>query len=58
MGFLRKVFVPKREEVTGGWKNVRDKELHDVYSSPGMRPVRVTESLGMRWTGRVPRVAG
>jgi len=31
---LRRIFVPKREEVTGGWRNVHNKELHNLYPSP------------------------
>jgi hypothetical protein len=31
---LRRVFQPKRDEVTGGWRKLRNEELHDLYSSP------------------------
>jgi hypothetical protein len=30
---LRRIFGPKRSEVTGGWRTLRNKELHDLYSS-------------------------
>jgi hypothetical protein len=31
---LRKIFEPKRDEVTGDWRRLHNKELHDLYSSP------------------------
>jgi hypothetical protein len=31
---LRRTFVPKREEVTGGWRKLYNEELHNFYSSP------------------------
>jgi hypothetical protein len=31
---LRKVFVPEREEVTGGWRKLHSEELHDLYYLP------------------------
>jgi hypothetical protein len=33
---LRRVFGAKRDEVTGKWKKVRNEELNDLYSSPGI----------------------
>jgi hypothetical protein len=30
---LRRIFVPKRREVTGGWRKVHNEELHNLYSS-------------------------
>jgi hypothetical protein len=30
---LRRLFVPKRDEVTGGWREMHNKELHNVYIS-------------------------
>jgi hypothetical protein len=33
---LRRVFVPKRDEVTGGWRKLRNEELHNLYSSPSI----------------------
>jgi hypothetical protein len=33
---LRKIFGPKREEVAGGWKRLRNGELHDLYASPNV----------------------
>jgi hypothetical protein len=31
---LRRIFVPKRDEVIGGWKKLHNEELNDLYSSP------------------------
>jgi hypothetical protein len=33
---LRRIFVPKRDEVTGGWRKLHNEELHNVYSSPSI----------------------
>jgi hypothetical protein len=33
---LRKIFGPKRDEVTGEWRKLHKKELHDLYSSPSI----------------------
>jgi hypothetical protein len=51
---LRRIFRPKRDEVTGGWKKVLNEELHDLYSSPNI--VRVIKSRRMRWAGHVARI--
>jgi hypothetical protein len=31
---LRRIFGPKRDEVTGGWRSLHNEELHNLYSSP------------------------
>jgi hypothetical protein len=47
---LRRIFVPKMDDVTGVWRKLYE-ELHDLYSSPNI--VRVIKSRRMRWTGHV-----
>jgi len=51
---LRKVFGPKRDEVTGEWRKLHNEELNDLYSLPNN--VRVVKSRRMRWAGHVARV--
>ena len=48
---LRRIFGPKRDEVTGEWRQLHNKGLNDLYSSPNI--VRVIKSRRMRWTGHV-----
>jgi hypothetical protein len=52
---LRRIFGPKRDEVTGEWRKFHKKEFHDMYSSPSPNIVRVIKSRRMRWAGRVAR---
>jgi len=51
---LRKIFGPRRDEVTGEWLRLRNEELNDFYSSPII--VRVIKSRRMRWAGHVVRM--
>jgi hypothetical protein len=51
---LRRVFGPKREEVTGEWRKLHNGELSDLYSLPNT--VRVVKSRRMRWAGHVARM--
>ena len=51
---LRRIFVPRRDEVTGEWRRLHNEELNDLYSSPNI--VRVIKSRRMRWAGHVARV--
>jgi hypothetical protein len=51
---LRRIFRPKRDEVTGGWGKLHDEELYGLYSSPGI--VRVMKARRMRWAGNVTRM--
>jgi hypothetical protein len=50
----RKTFGPKRDEVTGKERRIRNKELHDLYSSPNI--IRVIKSRRMGWAGHVARM--
>ena len=51
---LRKVFGPKRDEVTGEWRKLHNEELNDLYSLSNI--VRVVKSRRMRWAGHVARM--
>ena len=50
---LRRIFGPKRDEVTGEWRKGNE-EPNDLYSSPNI--IRVIESKTMRWAGHVARM--
>jgi hypothetical protein len=51
---LRRIFGPKRDEVTGEWRKLHDEELRDLYSSPSI--IRIIKSRRMRWAGYVARM--
>jgi len=51
---LRKVFGPKRDEVTGECRKLHNEELNDLYSLTNI--VRVVKSRRMRWAGHVARM--
>ena len=51
---LRTVFGSKRDEVTGEWRKLHNKELSDLYSLTNI--VRVVKSRRMRWAGHVARM--
>ena len=51
---LRRIFGPKRDEVTGEWRKLHNGELRDLYSSPLI--IRVIKSRIMRWTWHVARM--
>jgi hypothetical protein len=51
---LRRIFGPKRDEVTGDWSNLHNEVLRDLYSSPSV--IRMIKSRRMRWAGRLARV--
>jgi len=48
---LRRIFGPRRDEVTGEWRRLHNEELNDLYPSPNI--VRVIKSRRMRWAGHV-----
>ena len=48
---LRRIFWPKRDEVTGEWRKLYNEELNDLYCSPNI--VRMIKSIRMRWAGHV-----
>jgi hypothetical protein len=51
---LRRIFGPKRDEVTGEWRKLHNKEFHYLYSSA--RIIRIIKSMRMRWAGHVARI--
>jgi hypothetical protein len=50
----RRIFGPKRDEVTGEWRKLRNEELHDLYSSP--RIIRLIKYRSVRWAWHVARM--
>lgn len=53
---LRLIFRPKRQEVTGVWRNLRNEDLHNSRSLPNIG--RITKSSSIRWTEHVARMEG
>jgi hypothetical protein len=51
---LRRIFGPKRDEVTGEWRKLHNEELHNLYSSPYI--IRQVKSMRKRWAGHVARI--
>jgi hypothetical protein len=51
---LRKIFGPKRDDVTGGWEKLHNERLHNLYSSPSI--IRMIKSRRMTWAGHVARM--
>jgi hypothetical protein len=51
---LRRIFGPKKDEVTRGWKNLHNKELCNLYFSPSI--VKMIKSRRMRFAGHVARM--
>jgi hypothetical protein len=51
---LRRIFGPKRDEVTEGRRKLHNEELHGLYSSPSI--IRLTKARRMRWAGHVARM--
>jgi hypothetical protein len=50
---LRKIFGPKRNEVTGCWRKLLNEEFHNLYSSSSI--IRIIKLWRMRWAGNVAR---
>jgi hypothetical protein len=43
---LRRIFEPKRDEVTGGWRKLHNEELHNLYSSPSIIRMIKDDEMG------------
>jgi hypothetical protein len=48
---LRRIFEPKKDEVTGQWRQLHSGEFHNLYSSTNIN--RQIKSRRMRWVGHV-----
>jgi hypothetical protein len=53
---LRRIFGPKGDEVTEGWRKLHNEELHNLY--PSSNVIRMIKSRRMRWAGHVARMGG
>jgi hypothetical protein len=51
---LKRIFGPKRDEVTGEWRKLHNEEFRDLYSSPSI--IRILKSRRLGWTGHVARL--
>jgi hypothetical protein len=51
---LRRIFGPKRDEVTGGWRKLHNEELRCLYSSPSI--IRIIKMRRMRLVGHVAQM--
>jgi hypothetical protein len=51
---LKRIFRKKRDEMTGGWRKLRNEELHKLCSSTSI--IRMTKSRRMKWAGDVTRM--
>jgi hypothetical protein len=51
---LKRIFGPKRNEFTGGWRKLHNEELSDWNCSPNK--IRIIKSRRMRWAGHVARM--
>jgi hypothetical protein len=46
---LRRIFGPKRDDVTGEWRKLHSEELHNLYSSPNI----IGQIKSRKWAGHV-----
>jgi hypothetical protein len=50
---LKRIFGPKRDDVTGQWRKLHNEELNRLYSSPNTSIVQVIKSRSIRWAVHV-----
>jgi hypothetical protein len=51
---FRRIFRPKKDKVTGGWRRLHNEELHNLYSSSNT--IRMIKSRRIKWAGNVVRL--
>jgi hypothetical protein len=51
---LRRIFGPKRDGVTGGWRKLHNEERHNLYFSPSI--IRIIKSRRLKWAGHVAQM--
>jgi hypothetical protein len=51
---LRRIFEPKRDEVTGTWRKLHNEKFHNLYSSPSI--ITMIKQRRMKWAGHVARM--
>jgi hypothetical protein len=51
---LRRIFRPKRDGVTGGWRKLHNEEFHNLYHPPSI--IRIIKWRRLRWAGHVARI--
>jgi hypothetical protein len=57
---LRRIFGPKRDDVTGDWRKLHNEQLYtrNLYFLPNIRVIRMIKSRRMIWAGHVVRMGG
>ena len=50
---LRRIFGPKRDEVTREWRKLHNEELNDLHFLPNIRVIKLRR---MKWAGHVARM--
>jgi hypothetical protein len=53
---LGRIYGPKRDEMTGGWRKLYNEELRNLHSSPSIN--RMIKSRMMKWSGHTARKRG
>jgi hypothetical protein len=51
---LRRIYGPKKNEVTGGWRKLHNEKIHNLYSPPSI--IRMVKSRRLKWAGQVARM--